>query len=411
MALIKHKKRFLFTTLILTLAFLGLALFSYNFGFYLGEKSVLQTAPTNIANEDLNQPQVDFSIFWEAWRQLERNYLEKEDLDYQAMVYGAISGMVQSLGDPHTNFFTPQEAADFQDQLSGEYQGVGMIVGLKDNQLTIVSPFKGSPAETAGLKSGDKIIEINGVYTTNLSIDEAVNLIKGEEGTTVTLLIQRNGWSQARAIEVARAVIEIPTLEWEMREDKIAVIKIYHFNDILNREFKEAAFEILKSEADSIILDVRNNPGGYLEVAQDITGWFLEKDLVIVWEEKGEGEREAYRSKGPASFKSFPTVVLINEGSASASEILAGALRDQRDIQLIGQTSFGKGSVQKPVIISDNSYLKVTVAKWLTPDGISISEQGLEPDIIVEDQLADDGETVLEDQQMEKAIEIIKSLR
>ena len=188
------------------------------------------------------------------------------------------------------------------------------------------------------------------------------------------------------------------------------MIKIYQFNEILNSEFKKAAFEILDSEADRIILDLRNNPGGYLEVAQDIAGWFLEKGKVVVWEDKGHGEeRESYSSKGPATFASFPIVVLINEGSASGAEILAGALRDQRGIKLIGETSFGKGSVQKPIILSDDSYLKVTIAKWLTPDGVSIDEKGLEPDIVVE--IAEDWEGEEEkDLQLEKAIEIIKIL-
>jgi carboxyl-terminal processing protease len=409
---LKNKKGFIFKALIVVLLFAAASIFSYHLGYYSGEKNILQTSPSQIINQDLNKPEkVNFSIFWEAWWNLEKNYLRQEDLDYQEMVYGAISGMVQSLGDPYTNFFTPQEAEDFQEQLSGEYQGVGMIVGVKEEELIVVSPFKDSPAEKAGLKTGDKIIEINGVYTRELSIDEAVSLIKGEEGTTVNLLIQREGWSQARIIEVARETIEIPTLEWEIKDEKIAVIKIYHFNDILNREFKEAAFEILKSEADSIVLDLRNNPGGYLEVAQDIAGWFLEKGDVVVWEDEGtDGEKKAYKADGPASFRSFPIVVLINGGTASGAEILAGALRDQRDIQLIGETSFGKGTVQKPVLISDNSYLKITVARWLTPDGTSLSEKGLEPDIVVENELEDSSE-IMKDHQMDKAIEIIKTLR
>ncbi len=413
MGLIKNKKRFIFVALIITLAFGALAVFSYLLGVYVGEKNILQTAPSQIINQDLAKPaQVDFSVFWEVWRELERNYLEEGDLDYQAMVYGAVSGMVQSLGDPHTTFFSPQGAQDFQQQLSGEYQGVGMIVGVKDEQLTIISPFKDSPADRAGLQSGDKIIEIGGVYTKNLSIDEAVTLIKGEEGTTVDLLIQRAHWSQARLITITREIVEIPTLEWEMKEDKIALVKIYHFNDILNREFKEAAFDILKSEADSIILDVRNNPGGYLEVAQDIAGWFLEKGEVVVWEDEGEDrEQQAYNSAGPGSFKSFPVVVLINGGTASGAEILAGALRDQRGVQLVGETSFGKGSVQKAVILSDGSYLKVTVAKWLTPNGTTISEKGLEPDVPIENEVEENGEIIINDYQLEKAIEIIKSLR
>lgn len=384
---------------------------SYEVGVYTGEKNILRTPPPQIINQDLGAPEkLDFSIFWEAWREAERNFLERNKINSQEMIYGAISGMIDSLGDPYTNFFKPEEAREFEEQLSGKYQGVGMIVGIKDEQLTIISPFEGSPAQRSGLKAGDKIIKIEDTYTKDISIEKAVELIKGPEGTIVKLLIQRKSFEQPKEIEVKREIIKIPTLEWKLIEGNIALIKIHQFNQILNSEFKKAAFEILNSEADRIILDLRNNPGGYLEVAQDIAGWFLERGKVVVWEDKGNGEeRESYKSKGPATFASFPMVVLINQGSASGAEILAGALRDQRGIKLIGETSFGKGSVQKPITLSDDSYLKVTIAKWLTPDGVSIDEKGLEPDIVVEipEDLVEGEE---KDLQLEKAIEIIRIL-
>lgn len=401
-----------FKIVISIICLVAVSFLSYKVGIYTGEKNILKTPPPQIINQDLGAPEkLDFSIFWEAWREAERNFLEREKINAQEMIYGAISGMIDSLGDPYTNFFKPEEAKEFEEQLLGKYQGVGMIVGIKDEQLTIISPFEGSPAQRAGLKAGDKIIKIEDTYTKDISIEKAVKLIKGPQGTIVKLLIQRKSFKQPEEIEVKREIIKIPTLEWKFIEGNIALIKIYQFNQILNSEFKKAAFEILNSEADRIILDLRNNPGGYLEVAQDISGWFLKRGEVVVWEDKGEGEeRKSYKSKGPATFVSFPMVVLINQGSASGAEILAGALRDQREIKLIGETSFGKGSVQKPIILSDDSYLKVTIAKWLTPNGVSIDEKGLEPDIVVkisEDWL--EGEE--EDLQLEKAIEIIKTLK
>lgn len=380
----------------------------YRFGIYVGENNILKTAPPQIINSDLGIPEnVDFSLFWETWRQAERNFLDRTQMDPQKMIYGAITGMINSLGDPYTNFFEPKEAEEFEQELSGKYQGIGTVVGIRDNQLIVISPFKGSPAELAGLKPGDSILKIGDVYTADISIDKAVELIKGPEGTKVKLLIERENWDNTKEIEIQREVIKIPTLEWEIKDENIALIKIYQFNGILESEFKKIVPDILNSKVDRIILDLRNNPGGYLETAQNIAGWFLEKDKVIVLEDEGEGkEKKVYKSNGRATFSTFPVVVIINNGSASASEILAGALRDQRGIQLVGETSFGKGSVQKPIFLSDGSFLKVTIAKWLTPNGHCINEMGLEPDVVVE--VSED--EIEQDLQLEKAIEMIKNL-
>jgi len=406
--MLKNKK-ILLIRIILILFLTGACFLFYKFGVYTGENNILKTPPAQILNSDLDAPEnVDFSIFWEVWRQAERNFLDRAEMDYQAMIYGAITGMVNSLGDPYTNFFEPEDAEEFEQELLGKYQGVGMVVGIKDKELIVISPFKGSPAERAGLKPGDNILKIENVYTTDISIEKAVELIKGPEGTKVKLLIEREGWENAKEIEIQRELIKIPTLEWEIKNENIALIKIYQFNGILNSEFRKIVPEVLNSKADKIILDLRNNPGGYLETAQDIAGWFLEKGTVILLEDEGENkEQKVYKSKGPATFSSFPIVVLINSGSASASEILAGALRDQRGVQLVGETSFGKGSVQKPISLSDGSFLKVTIARWLTPSGHCIDEMGLEPDVAVE-ALEDETE---KDLQLEKAIEILKDLR
>ncbi|TFB08057.1 S41 family peptidase [Candidatus Atribacteria bacterium MT.SAG.1] len=405
----KNKKKFL-SRIFLILFLTGSCFLFYEFGVYTGERNILKTSPDQIINSELGIPEnVDFSVFWETWRQAERNFLDRAEMDSQKMIYGAITGMIDSLGDPYTNFFEPKEAEKFEQELSGKYQGVGMVVGIKDEQLIVISPFKESPAERAGLKPGDNILKIEDIRTIDISIEKAVELIKGPEGTKVKLLIERKEWENPKEIEIQREVIKIPTLEWEIKNENIALIKIYQFNGILNSEFRKIVPEILNSKCNKIILDLRNNPGGYLETAQDIAGWFLEKGTVVLLEDEGENkEQKVYKSKGPATFSSFPVVILINNGSASASEILAGALRDQKGVQLVGETSFGKGSVQKPITLSDGSFLKVTIARWLTPNGHRIDEIGLEPDVIVE-MLEHENETE-KDLQLEKAIEILENM-
>ena len=403
------KKIKIIKTILIIFAFLVVGFFAYKVGVFVGEENILKTPPPQIINQDLAKPEkVDFSIFWEAWRKLEREFLEKDKIDYQKMVYGAIEGMVESLEDPYTTFFTPQQTEEFTQELSGKYEGVGMEIGIKNGELQVISPFEGTPAAQAGLRPGDKILKIEETLTHDLPVEEAARLIKGPKGTEVRLLIQREGWSEPKEIKLKRDVIKIPTLKWELKEDDIAVIKIYQFNQILTSEFKKATFEILNSNAKKIILDLRNNPGGYLDKAVEIAGWFLPKGEVVVWQDMGEGkERNAYKSKGPETFSNYPVVVLINQGTASGAEILAGALRDQRGIKLVGEASFGKGSVQEQLDLSDGSSLKVTIAKWLTPKGESIDKKGLVPDIEVE--ITEEDWEKNRDPQLEKAIEILKS--
>ena len=396
-------------TILIIFAFLGVGFFAYKFGVFVGEENILKTPPPQIINQDLGQPEdVNFSIFWEAWRKLEREFLEKEKIDYQKMVYGAIKGMVETLEDPYTTFFTPQQTEEFTQELSGKYEGVGMEIGIKDSELQVITPFEGTPAYQAGLRPGDKILKIEETLTHELPVEEAARLIRGPKGTEVRLLIQRESWPEPKEIKLKRAVIKIPTLKWEIKEDDIALIKIYQFNQIVDSEFEKASLKILKSNVKRIILDLRNNPGGYLDKAVEIAGWFLPKGEVVVWQDMGEGkERKPYKSKGPSSFASYPLVVLINQGTASGAEILAGALRDQRGVKLVGENSFGKGSVQERLDLSDGSSLKITIAKWLTPKGESINKKGLSPDIEVE--MSEEDWEKARDPQLEKAIEILKS--
>lgn len=353
---------------------------------------------------------INFSPFWTAYHQLKEKFVEPEKLTDQNVLYGAISGMAKSLGDPYTVFFDPKEARKFEDELAGFFNGIGIEIGIKNRQLTVISPLEGTPAQKAGLRAGDKIVKIDGKDASDMTSDEAVTLIRGQEGTQLTLTIFRTDWTEPKDFKITRDIIKIPSLKWELVEGNIANLKIYQFSENLNQDFNQAAFEILNSPTKKIILDLRNNPGGYLEISQSIAGWFLEKGKTVVIEDFGQGkEQKIYSANGNSSFLNYPVVILINQGSASASEILAGALRDNRNIKLIGEKSFGKGSVQEGVSMKDGSFLKITIAKWLTPNGISISDIGLDPDIKIE--LADKDYEQDKDPQLDKAIEILKELK
>jgi len=350
---------------------------------------------------------VNFSLFWEAWATLQDNFVNPEKMDVQKMIYGAISGMVNSLGDPYTVFLSPDETEKFNNDVQGTFEGIGAEVGIKKGQLTIIAPLEGTPAQNAGLRAGDKILKINDKLTSDLTIDEAVDLMRGKKGTSVTLTIYRDEWTQSKEIKIVRDVIEVPSLKWELKDNKIAYIKLYQFSGKASSDFSQAAVQILASQADRIILDLRNNPGGYLEVAQNIAGWFLKNGDTVLIEDLGkENKQETYKAEGNSKLLPYPVVILINQGSASASEILAGALKDDRGIKLIGETSFGKGSVQELNSLTGGSSLKITIAKWLTPNGNLIAEKGLEPDVKVE--MTDADFESGKDPQLDKAVEIIK---
>lgn len=380
---------------------LALAVLIFTAGFFVGRDSkICQICPPS---------DVDFSLLWEAWDQIQEKYVDK-NLDVKQMIYGAISGMVSSLGDPYTVFFPPDETQRFLEDVEGRFEGVGMEVGIKDGNLQVIAPLEGAPAQRAGLRPGDKILEIDGTLAADFTVDEAVGLIRGPKGTQVVLTIFREDWGESRKITLTREVIEIPSLKLEFKENNsIAYLKLYQFSEKADSDFSKAALQILNSPAKKIILDLRSNPGGYLEVAQSIGGWFLEKGEIIVVEDFGNGrEPEKYLSEGPSEFSNYKVVVLINQGSASAAEILAGALKDNKNTPLIGEKSFGKGSVQELASLRDGSTIKITIAKWLTPNGDLINDVGLEPDIKVEmtDQDFLDGK----DPQLDKAIEVIMGL-
>ena len=352
----------------------------------------------------------DMTLFWKTWNTLEDKFVDQGKIEPQKMVYGAIKGMVAALEDPYTSFFDPQDSKQFLEDTNGTFEGVGMEIGIKKGQLQVVSPIENSPAQKAGLKAGDIIVRIGDKPAVDMTTDEAVDLIRGPKGSEVTLSIYRDDWQETRDVKLTRDVIKVPSLKLEIRSDGIAYIQLYQFTEKAGDDFRAAAVDIINSGAKEIVLDVRNNPGGYLHIAQEISGWFLDKGKVVTHEDSGDGrDQEDYLSEGPSLLAKYPIVVLINGGSASASEILAGALRDNRNVKLVGTKSFGKGSVQQLVPFSDGSSLKVTIAKWLTPNGDQISEVGLTPDVEV--KITPEDEEAGKDPQLDKAIEIVKGLQ
>ena len=353
--------------------------------------------------------EVDFNIFWDVWSQLEDKYVDKAKLDRKVLVYGASSGLVRALKDPYSEFLPPQENKQFQEDIKGSFEGIGAEIGIRKGVLTVISPLKDSPAEKAGIKGGDKILKVNDTLTGDLALDEAVRLIRGPKGTEVTLTVLRDSFDKTKEFKIVRDTIRITILSTEKKKDGIFVIKLNHFSQNAAWEFRRAVQEFYQSGSKKLILDVRNNPGGFLTVAVDIASWFLPAGEVVTKERVAEGEREIYRSAGYKLLEKTPMVVLINEGSASASEIVAGALRDVRGVKLVGIKTFGKGSVQEVVPLSGGSSLKITVAKWLTPKGEEINGKGLEPDVKVE-LPKDEKEEEKKDWIMEKGIEVLGGL-
>lgn len=353
---------------------------------------------------------LDLKSFWKAFSILEDKFVQTsgEDVVDQDKIYGAISGLVDSYGDPYTVFLPPTENEQFEETISGVFSGVGMEVGVRDNFITVISPLKNSPAEKAGVKSGDKIIAIDGQNSIDMTTDEAIELIRGEKGKPVSITVIRDGEKDPLTIEIIRDTILIPTIETKTVND-VFVISLYNFSATAPSEFRNALREFVQSKKHKLILDFRGNPGGFLNSAVDITSWFLPAGKIIAIEDFGEGkDQKLFRSKGYNIFNdNLKMVILIDGGSASASEIVAGALKEHDIATLVGKTTFGKGSVQELFDITDETSLKVTIAKWLTPEGKSISEGGLAPDVEVDF----DSELFLDgiDSQLIKALEVLQN--
>ncbi len=349
---------------------------------------------------------VDFNLFWQVWDSIKSQYVDQDKISDKKMLYGAIKGMVAAVGDPYTLFMDPIIAKEFSDDLAGTFEGIGAEIGIKNDVLTIIAPLPDMPAEKAGLRSGDKILAIDGTSTVGMFVDEAVNLIRGPKDTKVALTIAREGVSGIKEYILTRETIIVKSVHTEMRKDGVFYISIANFNEDTAALFNEAVQKAIDANPQGIVLDMRSDPGGFLDTAIEVASEWVEKNIVVI-EKQGDGTKNENLSRGRARLKGYPTVVLVNGGSASASEIVAGALQDHGLATLVGEKTFGKGSVQTLDNFSDGSSVKITVAKWLTPLGHSINEEGIDPDIVVPLTVADYNAS--KDPQMDAAIRILTS--
>ncbi len=373
-----------------------------------GNFTTVPGLPNYPSNSYHNPKDVDLSLFWQVWDMLERLYIDQKKIDYTQMTYGAIRGVVESLKDPYTIYMDPKETEDFKNNLSGDLEGIGAELSVKNDHLVIVSPLKNSPAEAAGLKPGDIIYKIGEELTTNMSLSEAVGKIRGEKGSSVSLSILRGNQNEPLEFTIKRQEIKVPSVSWEMKGNDIAYISINQFGDDTTQEFSKAINEILLKKAKGVILDLRFNGGGYLDGAVDIVSEFVESGIVTSIskrENKDELAHEEQKVHGHARLAKLPLLVLVNEGSASASEIVAGAIQDYGRGKLLGQKTFGKGSVQELQPLSDGSSIRITIAKWYTPKNRSVENGGLTPDIEIMPE-EDDGQNE-KDTQLDKAIELL----
>lgn len=369
---------------------------------------------TAIFNQETGQPAaVDFNPFWLAWKIIDEKYVDNdsattsaEQSKSQKRVWGAIAGMVDALGDPYTVFLPPAEKKNFEENVSGQFGGVGIEIDLRNKILTVVSALPETPARTAGIRPKDLIIKIDEQSTADMSLEEAVSLIRGQIDTIVKLTIARDEGKEPMEFNLRRANIVIPTIVTESK-DGVFVIKLFSFSGQASAGFRDALREFAAAGADKMIIDLRSNPGGLLEAAVDLASWFLPVGKPVVIERGRANETERiHRSYGYNIFtEQLKLAILVDGGSASAAEIFAGALAEHGKAVLVGEKTFGKGSVQELVNVTDNSSLKITIAKWYTPKGASLSDNGLTPQVIVE-RGKEDAED--KDQQLLKAIEILK---
>lgn len=385
---------------------------AYSFGFYAGESSIPSLYKVRgVTNTETRVNDADFNVFWDAWKTAADKYVDRKTIDPQKMVYGAIKGMVASLGDPYSSFFTPDQSKMLEDDISGSFSGIGAEIGFKNGVLTIIAPLNDSPAQKTGLRAGDKIIKIDNGFTGELSLEEAVTKIRGERGTHVVLNIMREEFTEPRDFAITRDTIKVPLVALRMEQENIAYIQLFNFLGDIDQEFQTVARQALAQGAKKVVLDLRNNAGGFLDSAIETASFFVPEGEIVAIEDFGNNgkQRNEFHSKGYRYFQKMPVVLLIDGGSASAAEIVAGALKDARNIPLVGEKTFGKGSVQEVVDLANGTSIKITVAKWLTPSGASIHEQGIEPTVKVEMTAQDKDEG--KDPQLAKALEIARELK
>lgn len=360
---------------------------------------------------------IDFKLFWDTWNRVSTEYVDKKAIDPQKMYYGAIKGMVSAVGDPYTAFLPPEAQKSSQEELGGSFEGVGLQLGYdKEKRLVVIAPLQGTPAERAGMKAGDFIIKIDDKDTVNITLPEAVNLIRGPKGSKVNLEIFREGDREAKTVSLQRDVIVVKSVEYSAKttpnNKKVSYIKLSRFGEKTEEEWNKAVSDTLASAPQGVILDLRNNPGGYLDGAVFIGSEFISSGDIVL-QEDSKGRKEGYKVDRMGKLLKIPLVVLINKGSASASEIVAGAIQDFKRGKLVGETSFGKGTIQESQELSGGTGLHITKAKWLTPNGRWIHNTGLTPDVTIKEEVAplENGiqteSAPQKDVQLDKALEVL----
>ena len=418
-----HKFRFFLISLAILLLVGGA-------GYKLGERRSFQGAtlllkPVTNVIQPTNQKNVDFSLFWDVWGRLLKYYIDAPNIDTQKMVWGAITGAVNSLEDPYTVFLPPKENKEFKEDLGGSFEGIGAQLGLQEGRIIIIAPLKGTPAERAGLKPFDWILKVDGEETTNWTITQAVTKIRGPKGTSVKLSILHEKAEKPEEITIVRDGILVPSVEYWMkpintiveisgstssarlRTETVAYLKLSRFGDRTNEEWLKAvtdiAFNWKAKGVKGLVFDLRNNPGGYLDGSVFIASEFLKSGLVVT-QTNSDGTKQEYQVDRKGQLFDIPMVVLINKGSASASEIVAGALRDYSRGTIVGETSFGKGSVQTPQELEGGASVHITTGKWLLPKGDWINKKGITPDALVG---MNGGTEATSDAQLARGIEIL----
>lgn len=401
-----------------------IAILTFVLGWQLGQKQVdlkWQDYHPSVSVENKTPPEnidIDFKLFWDTWDLLTRRYLDKKELDPQKLFYGAISGMVAAVGDPYTVFLPPEQQKSSKEELGGSFDGVGIQLGFdKEKHLVVIAPLDGTPAERAGVQAGDLILKIGSESTLSMNLPEAVNLIRGPKGTEVSLTTLREGDQEPKEVKLTRETIVVKSVNLSIKQTEsgkdIAVIKLSRFGERTESEWSEAVSDLLAKSPDGVILDVRNNPGGFLDGAVFIASEFLDSGDVVI-QENNQEQRFPYKVNRAGKLLKLPLTVLINKGSASASEIVAGALQDRSRAKLVGEKSFGKGTIQEAEDLPGGVGIHITTARWLTPDGRWVNDtEGLEPDIKVEIPKDADDKTLeglpagRQDPQMDKALELL----
>ncbi len=406
------------------LLYVSLAIFLFGSGYKVAEWNLKKNSrqqyaytvfnannPDFFKNKDAKN--LDFNLFWDTWEKVEQRYIDESKIDQQKMFYGAIKGMVASIGDPYTFFLTPDENQQSKDDLGGKFEGIGAQLGLRDNRVVVIAPLKNSPAEAAGVRAGDYILKVDGEATDGWTLSQTVSKIRGEKGTSVKLTL--GNASGEKEVTITRDQIKVESVELTFETSngkRVAHLKLNQFGETTNTEWDQAVSTIEKEwkagQIAGMVLDVRGNPGGYLESSVYLGSEFIEQGKTIVTQETTDGNDRTYKVTRQGKLIGIPLNVLIDGGSASASEILAGALRDHKKATLIGQKSFGKGSVQEALDLKDGAGLHVTIAKWILPNGDWIMGKGLEPEIAIENEVPE-GNTITKetDKQLNEALRLI----